>query len=111
MTFSSAVSVGSRLKNWKMKPMWSPAQLRELGVAEARDLRVADCDLARRPVKPGEDVHQRGLARSRRAHDGGELPAFDLERDATKRLHARVAVRAVAPRVTSVAVTSDAGMV
>ena len=34
-TFSSAVSIGSRLKNWKTKPMCSAAEPRQLRVARA----------------------------------------------------------------------------
>ena len=50
---------------------------------------------ARRPVEPGEDVHQRRLARARRPHHRGQLAGFDLERDAPQRLDRGLA-RAVA---------------
>ena len=33
--FSTAVSVGSRLKNWKMKPMWSRRNLVSSFVGQA----------------------------------------------------------------------------
>ena len=46
--FSSAVSIGRRLKNWKTKPMWFAPQLRQVGVLERRDLRAGDRDRARR---------------------------------------------------------------
>ena len=74
--FSSASSIGSRLKNWKTKPMWSRRSMRELGVVQRRDLGAAD---RHRPggrlVEAGEDVHQRRLAGARRAHHGDELAA------------------------------------
>ena len=89
--FSSAVSMGRRLKNWKTKPICSPAELRQLVVAEIGDARPVDRDIALgRLVQAGEDVHERRLARARRAHDGGELAALDVERDAAQRVHRRV---------------------
>ena len=78
--FSSAESIGRRLKNWKMKPMWFAAEQRQVLIAELRDVRSVDRDRARgRAVEPGEDVHQGRLARARRAHDGSELAAWDVE--------------------------------
>ena len=67
-TFSAAVSVGSRLKNWKTKPKTSPrnrvsAPVVEVVVAAAVELGRA----RRRPVEAAEDVQQRALARARRA--------------------------------------------
>jgi hypothetical protein len=71
--FSSAVSIGSRLKNWKTKPMCSRRSCvsslsSELG-ARAGDRDVA----ARRLVEAGEDVHERRLAGAGRPHDGRQL--------------------------------------
>ncbi len=98
-TFSSAVSIGRRLKNWKMKPMCSRRSLVSSESPRPRDVGAGDGDLTlARAVEPREDVHQRRLARARRAHHRGELPAFDVERDAAERIHAEVAVIAVAAR-------------
>ena len=47
--------------------------------------------------RPGQQVHERRLARARRAHDGGELAARDLERHAAQGVHGGLAV-AVAAR-------------
>ena len=40
--FSAAVSIGSRLKNWKMKPMWSRRSFVSSRVVEARDVDAGD---------------------------------------------------------------------
>ena len=40
-----------------------------------------------RRVESGQQVHQRRLARARRAHDGGELALRHLDRDAAERVH------------------------
>ena len=51
------------------------AQRRQPGVVEAGDLGVADPHLpAVGVVQPGEDVHERRLARARRPHDGRQPP-------------------------------------
>ena len=52
---------------------------------------------ARRLVEAGEDVHQRRLARARRAHDRDELARLDVERDAAQRVDGGLAL-AVAAR-------------
>ena len=46
---------------------------------------------ARRPVETAEDVHERRLARARRAHDGDELAGRDVDGHAAQRLHRDVA--------------------
>ena len=74
--FSSAVSIGSRLKNWKTKPMCR----RRSFVSSCRPSSVISVPaIATLPpgrlVEPGEDVHERRLAGPRRAHHGGELAA------------------------------------
>ena len=80
MTFSSAERVGSRLNDWKMKPTCAAAQLRQLGVLELRGIDAGDRHRpAARPVEPGEEVHQRRLARARGAHDRDELAARHLD--------------------------------
>ena len=56
------------------------AQLGELLVVELGDVGVADQHGARREVvEPGDAVHQRRLARARRAHDGGEAAGRELD--------------------------------
>ena len=51
-------------------------QARQLAVLHVRDVHAGDRDGARAGrVEAGEQVHQRRLARARRAHDGGELAA------------------------------------
>ena len=68
-------------------------ELGQLGVPELRDGGAVDLDLALgRAVEAGEDVHERRLAGARRAHDGGELAALDVERDAAQRSHRGVAL-------------------
>ena len=80
--FSIAVSVGTRLNAWKMKPTRVAAQLGELLVVERGEVDVAD---EHRPagerVEAGEAVHQRRLARAGRAHDGGELAGGKVDAD------------------------------
>ena len=69
------------------------AQARELAVVHARDVLAGDVDRARAGrVEAGEQVHQRRLARARRAHDGGELAGREVERDAAQRVDGRVAL-------------------
>src|SRR5919197_492064 len=56
-------------------------QLRQVAVLELRDLLALDRDLtAGRAVKAREDVHERRLAGTGRAHDRREVTASDLER-------------------------------
>ncbi len=76
--FSLAVSIGNRLKNWKTKPMCSRRSfVRSLSPSVVISV-PADADGARsRLVEPREDVHQRRLARARRAHDGRGLARRD----------------------------------
>ena len=40
--FSPAVRVGTRLKDWKMKPMRSRRSLRQPGIIELRDVLIAN---------------------------------------------------------------------
>ena len=72
--FSSAVSIGSRLKNWKMKPMCLRRSF-VISVSLRFPSRVpAERHVAGgRQVERGEDVHQGRLAGARRAHDRGQL--------------------------------------
>ena len=49
-----------------------------------------------RAVEAGEQVHQRRLARARRAHDGGELAGGHVERDAAQRVDGGLALAVAA---------------
>src|SRR5205823_3059408 len=69
------------------------ADERELPVGEPAHVHPVEQVLAGgRDVQAAEDVHQRGLARPGRAHDGDVLPAPDPQRDPTQRAHARLAL-------------------
>ena len=73
------------------------AQARERAVGHRGDLLAADPDRpGRRPVEPGEQVHERGLAGAGRAHDGRELAGGDVERDAAQGVDGGVAVAVAA---------------
>ena len=90
--FSSAVSIGSRLKNWKTNPM---CVRRSLVRSESFSVVISVPETAtvpvRRLVEPGEDVHQRRLAGARRPHDRGQIALRHLERDAAQRVDCSVA--------------------
>ena len=98
--FSAAVSIGSRLKNWKMNPMWSRRSLVS-AVSSRRVMSLAgDLDLpVGRLVEAGEDVHQGRLAGAGRPHHGGELAAGDVQRHAAQRVHGGVALAVAADDV------------
>ena len=90
--FSFAVSIGSRLKNWKMKPMCSRRSFVSCVSFSSPIVGAGDPDVTLgRPVEAGEDVHQRRLAGAGRPHHGGELAARHLDRDTLQRMHRRVA--------------------
>ena len=72
--FSSAVSIGSRLKNWKTKPMWSRrSSVSSVSSSLVMSMPSSSTVPSVGRSRPGEQVHQRGLARARRPHHGGEL--------------------------------------
>ena len=90
--FSIAVSVGTRLNAWKMKP------------SRSRRSRVSWCSLAVvmssspivtdppvETVESGHAVHERRFARARGAHDGGELAGGEVDVDSVEGEHPRVA--------------------
>ena len=84
--FSIAVSVGSRLKAWKMKPTASRRSRVSRLSSRRRDVGVADEDgAAGGVVEPGEAVHQGRLAGAGRPHDGGELAAREVDGDGVER--------------------------
>ena len=108
--FSSAVSVGSRLNDWKTKPM---CRRRSFVSARSAIVEISSPPIVHgaggRAVEAGEQVHQRRLAGARRAHDGRELAGGHLERDAAQGVDGGLAVavaageRAVAATATAVA--------
>jgi hypothetical protein len=72
-------------------------QAGERGVVELGDVEAGDGHVARRGlVQTGEDVHQRRLARARRAHHGGQVAGGDVDADAAQGVDGGVA-GAVAP--------------
>ena len=98
--FSSAVSVGSRLNCWKMKPTLVAAQHGQAPshrpVSRVSPIvHVAPGDR----VQPGQAVHQRGLAGAGRAHDGGELAPLELDADPAQRDDLRLAAAVHLPDV------------
>ena len=80
--FSAAVSVGSRLNDWKMKPILSRRSSVSCLSLSRGDVGVPDADLAGGgAVEPGEDVQQGRLAGAGRSHDRGEPAGVDLDAD------------------------------
>jgi hypothetical protein len=76
------------------------AQPGERLVAEPADLLAVDGHgAARRRVEAREQVHQRGLAGARRAHDGGVLAGRELQGHAPERLHGRLTLAVDAAQV------------
>jgi hypothetical protein len=62
------------------------AQLGQAAVVEAVELDAVEDDGARgRAVEAGEDVHERGLAGARGAHDRGEAAGREVDADAVER--------------------------
>ena len=79
-TFSSALVRASSLKLWNTKPIRRLRIWASAGSSFARDVDAfEEIGAARRAVEAAEDVHQRGLARARRAHDREELAALDRQ--------------------------------
>ena len=69
------------------------AQPREALVVEMSELVAVDDDGAgARLVEPGEQVHERGLAGAGRAHDRGELAAWEAGRDVAEGVHCSLAL-------------------
>ncbi len=69
------------------------AQLGELGVVERPEVDAVDDDGPRgRAVEAREAVHQRRLARARRAHDRREPPPGEADADAVERAHGGLAL-------------------
>src|SRR5262249_9905093 len=76
------------------------ANPRELVVVHRRDLLVVQevAPLGRR-IETADEVHQRGLARARRAHDRDVFAPFDLDGDPAKRMDLLVAHHVGLPEV------------
>ena len=67
-------------------------ELGQLLVVSVGEVGAADVHLAGgERVEAGHAVHQRGLARARRAHDRGEPPAVEVDGDAVEGAHLGVA--------------------
>ena len=91
--FCSAVSIGSRLKDWKTKPTWSRRKTVSAVSSSVSSVDARDRDAAAgRDVEAGQAVHQRGLAGAGGAHDRGEPARGEVEVDATQRVHGGVAL-------------------
>ena len=83
--FSIAVSVGTRLKDWKTKPIRSRrSAVIFLSDRPASSMSPIDTEPDVTAVQPGQAVHQGGLARPGRAHDRGELAAQQVDADARR---------------------------
>ena len=94
--FSAAVSVGSRLKVWKMKPILSRRSCVSARSLSVGDLLAVDPHVAGRGlVEAGEDVHQRRLAGAGRAHDRRVRAALEVDVDPRQRAHERVSLAVV----------------
>src|SRR5205085_6543557 len=64
------------------------ADLRQPIVRQSADIdAVEEVASAGRSVETAQDVHQRGLARSGRSHDGDQLTVVDGEVNAMKHVH------------------------
>jgi hypothetical protein len=88
--FSFAVSIGSRLKELEDEADVLTAELRQLRVVELAERGSGNRHAAgRRAVEPGEDMHERRLTGAGRAHDGGQVAARHVDRDATQGVHRR----------------------
>ena len=82
-TFSIAVIVGSRWNDCRMIPSDAPAQPRQLVLVERRrGPAPASATLpAVGPLEPGDDRHQRALARPRRAEHRDALAGVERQAD------------------------------
>src|SRR5436190_409359 len=86
-------AIGSCVTITIVCPSSLTAEHRELLVGERRQLDVTDEHLARgHAVEAGDAVHQRGLAGTRRAHDGGEVSAGEVDGHTIEGAHGRVAL-------------------
>ena len=79
-TFSSAVSTGIRLNDWKMKPMCSLRQRAIWRSLERAEIFAEHRDRAAGgPVHRGDQVQQGRFAGARRSHQRDELALVDLD--------------------------------
>ena len=98
--FSSAVRTGSRLKAWKMKPIFSRRRsVRRLSSSVVISTAVDRHRARRRAVEPGQAVHQGRLAGPGGPHDRGVLAAHEADRDAVERVHGGLALAEVLVQV------------
>ncbi len=91
-----AVSIGRRLKNWKMKPMWLRLRARQAVVVGSGDVGARR---STRPASGGRGPASRCMSVDLPEPDGPitavSCAAGDLEVDAAKRVHRRVAAAVV----------------
>ena len=91
--FSSAVSVGTRLKAWKMKPTRSRrSSVSCLSFSVLRSVSPMSTWPSVSVSSPAMHVHQRRLARARGAHDRRELAVGEADVDAVEGTHLGVAL-------------------
>ena len=99
--FSSRVSTGSRLKNWKMKPTLSRrSSVRSLVVEmpeSSTPSTTTEPEVGR--SSPARMCIKRRLARARRAHDRHERPAREIQRHARERVDGGLALAEAAAQV------------
>ena len=77
-TFSSAVMVGTRWKDWKTMPMRRPRKRASASSSSADKVRPVDDDAAGiRPLEPGHHHEQRRLAGPGRPDEADRLAAAD----------------------------------
>ncbi len=76
------------------------AQLGEVGVVEGAEVGAGQHHRARgRAIEAGEDVHERRLARARRAHDRREAAAVERDADPVERVDGGVPLAVAASQV------------
>jgi len=81
--FSVMVSVGRSWKNWKNHPEVAAAPQRQLVLAQPGQVGSGDLHApGRRPVEPGDQVEQGGLAAAGLAEHGDIFSGVDAETDA-----------------------------
>ena len=86
--FSRAVSVGTQVERLEHEADPLAAQQVSCSVEQRAEIDIADeHPAARERVEPGDAVHQRRLARARRAHDRDEAARGELDRDVVERPH------------------------
>jgi hypothetical protein len=107
--FSAAVSIGQQVEELEDEADVIAAQPRQLVVVDARDV------LRRRPMtspevgwsRPARMCISVDLPEPRRAHDGGQLTAGDVDRDTAQGVDGGVALAVAAHDVARVTTASE----